>query len=64
MELHLEGHFPSRKHAEQMLKEASWIITKLAKANTLEEKNKWMQKWFNWSKAHPYEAEQIKKQFV
>lgn len=61
-ELRLEGYFPSKKHAEQMLKEATWIITNLAKAITLEAKNKWIQKWFNWSKSHPMESEQIKKQ--
>ena len=52
----------SRKHVEQLLREASWIITNLGRAKGLEEKNKWMQKWFNWSDAHPKEAEQIKKQ--
>jgi len=61
-ELKLEGYFPSKKHGEQLLREAGWIITKLSKASTLEEKNKWMQKWFNWSKAHPVVAEKFKEQ--
>jgi hypothetical protein len=60
--LQLEGRFPSLKHGEQLLREASWIIQNLGKSRTLEDKNKWTQKWFNWSKAHPREAEQIKKQ--
>ena len=62
VELKLEGFFKSHKHGEQLLREAGWIIQNLAKATTLETKNKWMQKWFNWSEAHPNEARQIKKQ--
>lgn len=62
IELKLEGFFKSRKQGEQLLKEIGWILQNLAKATTLETKNKWMQKWFNWRKAHPGEADQIEKQ--
>ena len=61
-QLELKCSLYSKKHIEQLLKEASWIITNLGKAKSLDEKNKWLQKWFNWSDAHPQEAEQIKEQ--
>jgi hypothetical protein len=68
--LTLSGYYKSRKHIEQLSKEATWILHNLAEEKrklaagkgNIEKYNKVLQKWFNWSKAHPKEAKQIESQ--
>jgi len=66
-EIYITGFYRSEKVAEQLVREATWILTNYARAyregnTSLIEK--WRAKWQNWGKAHPTEREQIEKQIL
>ena len=55
--IYLRGR--SKKHCEQKIKEASWIIKNMFESGDFK---KWFEKWCNWKTANAHEAEQIIEQ--
>ena len=66
-EIYITGFYRNERVAEQLVREATWILTNYARAyreGNLSLINKWSEKWDNWGKAHPAEREQIETQII